>query len=131
MADALGQYLGKMVTTATHLSGKAGRIAAGKIVFGTSGAIDATNSKHPDGFSASKPTGTGKYRLAFPPCENGFVIFQYKNADSAAVIACTGGAMDVAAGTADFQVFTNTASDAAADATSGDYVHYIFWGDVA
>ena len=96
-------------------------IAAGRLVFTTSGAVDSTNSVLPAGCTAEKPSGTGLYTLTFPACKNLFVLgLNYNDASGGAdtvtgksVLACTGRV-----------TFTTKSSGSAATATSGDSVDF-------
>lgn len=115
-----------------HVTGATGRrkiALSGKVVFTTSGAVDTTNSDTPF-VTPSKPSGTGKYRLAMPGGSKFRCTFCYHNADSTSILGVTGGAIDETNMTIDFQTFTQGATDAAANATSGDYVTYMIEGEV-
>lgn len=102
---------------------------SGKVVFGSSGAIDTTNSVTP----AVTPTktGTGTYRLTFNPGLNVRAQFTYFNNNGSGIIMATGLAISEANGTVDFIVVTQGATDAAANpgGTSGDYVCYTIEAD--
>lgn len=125
---ALGDVWAHPPRAVPSTSGKQRVVITGKVVFTTSGAVDTTNSVTPQ-VTPSKPSGTGIYQLTFPKGANIVCQFTYHNADNTKLLSATGGPISEANGTAQFIVIDNKATDAAVNATSGDYVSYTIWGD--
>jgi hypothetical protein len=124
---ALGDVYSVPTRAVPSTTGKTRICLVGKVVFTTSGAVDTTNSVTPQ-VTPSK-TGTGAYRLTIPKCANVVAVVTYHNANGSSIVSATGGAISETNGTVDFLTHTNTASDVADNAASGDYLSYIIWGD--
>jgi len=104
-------------------------LTRGRIVLTTSGAIDATNSVTPGGFTVTKETGTGLYSVTHPETVRGSVFWQYYNAAGGNTLGQTGDIHTLGAtAKSQIQVFTLASGDAA-DGASGDYIDWIFVGE--
>lgn len=121
---AVGELMAAPLDAALSSSGGRYRLLVGRVVFTTSGAVDTTNSISPSGVTPSKPSGTGLYRLTFPVCKNVFCVGLVVRDESGGIDSAVGKTASATAGTYDFTTHTQGATDATANATSGDSVDY-------